>query len=451
MRRMTFFGAAGIGFGALAVPGCGGGGPDVAEEPLGWSGPVDATEARLATTVIASGVLAISGASPVVPAGRSPITHTGSSLFNGPETAGIQQPECPRNAARSFAAGDTTTIEDRRPPCRIEYRRTGIRLEAVSDGSRPDPGRTVLVDSNGRYYSANAPGWGVAISVWDSRGRYMHSFGRAGEGPGELTRRGMLSLYMDGRDNLHVRDGGLQWSVFSPEHEFLRRVPSNVMGGASEQSTFILDDGSALASDGYVRNRSRHFRVVDSTGALARTFGPEGVAGYLDRPITHAGGDTFWAAPPIEGPQEYVLEEWGLDGELRRALRRDVSWYEWRGEQMISSAVSRLHVTRSGLLYVLLPRPTAEFIDEYESPRHGMGPPVEDDEESELMELLEVVIEVIDTRSGELLASEVFRLPQLMETAAMELFRGSLRGYRYEEGDDGLPFVDIMEVTLVPR
>lgn len=47
MRRMTFFGAAGIGFGALAVPGCGGGGPDVAEEPLGWSGPVDATEARL--------------------------------------------------------------------------------------------------------------------------------------------------------------------------------------------------------------------------------------------------------------------------------------------------------------------------------------------------------------------------------------------------------------------
>lgn len=38
-----------------------------------------------------------------------------------------------------------------------------------------------------------------------------------------------------------------------------------------------------------------------------------------------------------------------------------------------------------------------------------------------------------------------------METAATELFRGSLRGYRYEEGDDGLPFVDIMEVTLVPR
>ena len=369
---------------------------------------------------------------------------------SGSLPADAQQAPCPRKPDRSFAAGDTSVIEDGRPPCRIEFRKVGIRLEAVADGSRPDPGRTVLVDSNGRYYSANARGWGVTISVWDSRGRYMHSFGREGEGPGELTARGMISLFIDGRDKLHVRDGGFQWSVFSPRHEFLRRVPANVMGGALEEGTVILDDGSALASAGYAQDRSRHFRVVDSSGALARMFGPEGEAGYIVRPITYAGGDTFWAAPPQEGPHEYVLEEWGLDGELRRAFRRDVSWYEWRGELETSSAVSRLHVTKNGLLYVALPRPTREFLDAYESPRHGDGP-YEDDEDSEIMELLEVVIEVIDTRSGELLASDVFRVADLMEQAAMELFRGSLRGYRYEVGDDGLPYVEVVAVELVPR
>ena len=366
--------------------------------------------------------------------------------------ANAQETPCPRKAERSFDTGSTTVIKDGRPPCRIEYRKTGIRLEAVADGSRPDPGRTVLVDSNGRFISANAPGWGVVISVWDSRGRYMHSFGREGEGPGELTARGMISMYIDGRDNLHVRDGGFRWSVFSPGHEFLRSAPAQVLGGASEQNTFILDDGSALASDGYIRDRPHHFRVVDSTGALARTLGPatSGLGGYLERPISHAGGDSFWAAPPIEGPQEYVLEEWGLDGELRRAFRRDVSWYEWRGEQEISSAVSRLHATQDGLLYVVAPRPTEDFIKAYERPQHMEGP-YEDDEDSEIMELMEIVIEVIDTRSGELLASDVFRVPELMETAAMELFRGSLRGYRYAVGDDGLPFVEIVDLELVPR
>ena len=33
----------------------------------------------------------------------------------------------------------------------------------------------------------------------------------------------------------------------------------------------------------------------------------------------------------------------------------------------------------------------------------------------------------------------------------MRLFRGSLRGYRYAVGDDGLPFVEIVDVELVPR
>ena len=43
------------------------------------------------------------------------------------------------------------------------------------------------------------------------------------------------------------------------------------------------------------------------------------------------GGDAFWAAPLEDGSEAYILEEWGIDGTLRRTLRRQVSWLEWLG------------------------------------------------------------------------------------------------------------------------
>ena len=105
-------------------------------------------------------------------------------------------------------------------------------------------------------------------------GKVSLPFRWRGRGSGELSVRGSIDLFLDGRDNLHVRDGSFSWSVFSPQQRFLRRVGSNMMGGLPWR-TVILDDGSALASDGVV-SQGHYFRVTDSTGALARTFGPVG-------------------------------------------------------------------------------------------------------------------------------------------------------------------------------
>ena len=228
------------------------------------------------------------------------VAATPSSAAAGRQERDPQASHCPRKAARAFPDGSVTRIGEGRTPCRIRFRETGIRLEAEPDGSRPDPGRTVVVDSNGRFIVGDAIGWDATISVWDSRGRYMSFFGREGEGPGELIQRGMLSLFMDAHDRLHVRDGAFAWSVFSPEHDFVRRVTAYVMGGVPG-STVILDDGSALASDRR-GDPGRYFRVVDSTGALLRTFGPvEPGSPWLERLITHVGGDAFWAAPAEDG------------------------------------------------------------------------------------------------------------------------------------------------------
>ena len=354
---------------------------------------------------------------------------------------------CPRKAARVFPVGSVTSIGDGGPACRIRIRETPIRLEAHPEGSRPDPGRTVLLDSNGRFITGNAVGWDATISVWDSRGRYLSSFGREGEGPGELRQRGMLTMFIDGRDHLHVRDGAFAWSVFSPEHVFLRRVSAHVMGGLPG-TTAMLDDGSALASDRR-GDPGRYFRVVDSTGALQRAFGTvKRGSPWIGREITHAGGDTFWAAPPEDGSEAYVLEEWGVDGTLRRTLRREVSWWQWRGHREISSAVRRLHLARNGLLYVALRRPTYAYVRQFTRGGNRVGDPRELRERRDAG--FEIVLEVIDTRSGELLASDVHPASRAREIVP-SLFRGSLRGYRYKVGDDGFPFVEIVDVQLVAR
>ena len=382
-----------------------------------------------------------------------------------PAMAGLGEGEdgrmqsCPRKAERSLPVGSVMDIADGEPPCRVEFRETGILLEAVADGARPDPGRTVLVDSDGRFISANAVGWNGVISVWDSRGEYLHSFGRVGEGPGEFSARGMMSLFRDSRDNLHVRDGSLMWSVFTPEHEFVRRVPANVMGGLTG-TTIILDDGSAVngMSD---YGRTRQFRVADSTGALQRAFGPvSDERGYRRQRLSYAGGDTFWAGPPDDGSDAYVLEEWGIEGELRQTLRRSVSWWRSSEEGRPSTGVVQLHIADNGLLYVLIWRPTDEYLREIERLESGlervggeiMFTPEAMSEQIRLRDALtEHVVEVIDTRAGELLASEVLPVSQAREIVPRDFFRGSLRGYRYRVGDDGLPFVEIVTLELVPR
>lgn len=163
--------------------------------------------------------------------------------------------------------------------------------------------------------------------------------------------------------------------------------------------------------------------------------------------MAYAGGDTFWAAPPVEGGDAYVLEEWSVDGELRRTLRREAPWYRWAGDGEISPSVSGLHVTNDGLLYVLVRRPTEEYHREFErASRRGEFVAREARDG-----LTEVLFEVIDTRSGELLASDLHPATEARQFVPRALFRGSLMGYRYREGEDGLPFVEIVMVELVPR
>lgn len=358
---------------------------------------------------------------------------------------------CPRDPPRSSDPGSVIVVEDGRPPCRFVFQPTGTRFRSVPDGSRPDPGPMVVRDSEGRFYTANARGWEAVIGVWDPLGEYVTSFGGPGEGPGELSDLGALNIFIDGRDRLHVRDGSLSWSVFSPQHEFLWRVPANVMNGL-RPATVILDNGTAVTSNDGYESRDWYFHIVDSTGALHGTVGPvdaglRGTRVRLQRTLAYGGGDTFWAGPAPGDPRGYVVEEWGIDGELRRAFHRDASWFLEARDEERRMAVEYLHIDETGLLYVIVTRATREFAEAMNNARR-QGQRLT---REEMSALTEAVVEMVDTRTGELLASEVYPVSEARQLIPTRLFRGLKQGAVYREDLDGFPAVDIVSVELAAR
>ena len=60
-------------------------------------------------------------------------------------------------------------------------------------------------------------------------------------------------------------------------------------------------------------------------------------------------------------------------------------------------------------------------------------------------------VEMIDLRSGELLAAEVYPAEEAEAFIPVDIFRGSMEGFIYKETEVGLPFVEIIAVELVAK
>ena len=165
--------------------------------------------------------------------------------------------------------------------------------------------------------------------------------------------------------------------------------------------------------------------------------------------MTPAGDSTFWAGPTSGDPRGYVLEEWGIDGKLRRSFRRPVSWYRSGGAwEMAPKAF--VHMGDRGLLYVKIFVGSEELVQAMKD-HHEIG---DAGVTKVLFERTNTVVEVIDTRSGELLASETYRTGEAIRAGLPlgRLFRGRMLGYRPGDGEKhGVPFVEIVQVALEGR
>ena len=363
--------------------------------------------------------------------------------------------ECSRGSPGAFPGGGVIELEDVVPPCEVQFRKTGVRLMPTEDGSRPDPGFIVAMDGRGRFYSTDARGWAGVVAVWDERGDYLTSFGREGEGPGEF--RGRMGLYVDRDDRLYVNDGQ-DWSIFSPEHDFLGRASLPGFWESWDQKYMVVLDDGMILSGGF-GGGGHHFRVGDPReGRSLRTFGPlerdaSAYPGEPNRSVAYAGGTTFWAGPADGDPNGYVLEERTLDGELRRAIRRRAPWYEAGGSHETAPRTT-VHLDDGGLLYVridIVSEEAHEAIMDYMEERAATG--VDDEELAEVVfEETEIVVEIIDTRSGRLLASDHRQTAAALRAGIpLGLFHASMLGYSPVLGDEGLRFVEIVEVSLAAK
>jgi len=373
--------------------------------------------------------------------------------------------ECTPGSAAGTAAGASSAAADRDRvldrsggyPCRLVAVRTAVRLTPSEDGSRPDPSWTsVALDRRGRIYSAartqSGPG---TVLAWNADGSFRATVGREGEGPGELSGRGLKRVYVGAGDSLIIRDVG-RWSVFGPDLTFGRVINSAALQRAREH-VHPLDDGRFLVTEPVPGAEPEHwFHVVSATGHEVRSFGPADPTAVADhgwdaanlppRPSAYRGGFTFWAAPAATADGEYVLEERSVDGQLLRTLRRAAPWLHEEvavSPRLTLPAFQLLHQDEAGLLWVLAI---------VQDPRNR-DPGEEAPEGERDSALFDVRWEVIDPDVGEVLASGVIdTLPGEDEVGwppVARFLQGRAVSYWPVPDSLGLETIEFLELKLV--
>jgi hypothetical protein len=180
--------------------------------------------------------------------------------------------EVPDLAMRTDTVGDTIIVRTEHgsvwgSPPRLEE---VVRIGALEGSDEYVFGRiaAVVVAPDGRIYvlDTQVP----AVRVYDRAGRHVLSFGRRGEGPGEMRQPTGLALLPDGR--VLVSDpGNARVVVYSPDGEALDawRIPG---GFFSNDQIRVTDDGRA-----YVLTLLSELGSPEMISGLVLT-GPEGTA-----------------------------------------------------------------------------------------------------------------------------------------------------------------------------
>jgi hypothetical protein len=342
-------------------------------------------------------------------------------------------------------------------PCRLTLVETGVTLRSNLAGTIPDPGENIVMDSRGRIY-ANSNG---IISVWKADGTFERNFGTQGDGPNEF-RRGNSMTFMDGQDRLHFLTGSRQWTVISPTLQIISQVAAMPIL-VDDDFTIVTENGTVITSlpERGIGSRGpapapHWFGVADFKGALISTFGDYRTGGVTsDRPddhnrqITYAGNNRFWASPERASKYGYTIEQWGLDGKQHLTLKREVPWYpdgpgipQPSGQRPLPY-VFRINADTSGLLITLSVIATEKW------DQIATAAPERRREAQE--SAYNIYIEVIDTRAGVVLASELFAPPTVATAMVTRFMPGRMMAYRHVDTPDGLREARFVELRLTAR
>lgn len=324
--------------------------------------------------------------------------------------------------------------------CTIDRR--SILTIAGRDEPMIGPYMVLARDSRARWLIATMDRSPGVVAVYDGNGRLLQRFSRKGEGPGEHL--GVHAMTVTRGDTIHFFDNSLRrHTVFSPSYQYIR---SAAMSGQVFDA-IELSDGSLVVNADFPKPNTVGFplHIVDASGRTTRSFGVEApqyrsdnVYG-LTRAIAAAPDRGVWTVPRLR----YEPSLWAFD---RRVLevQRDARWFPSLVSLQSPGGARRPNPWISGVwhdggeqLWVLVHVPDSKWKPSAnaDAPRGERGPPIVWDRE------YDTIIEVINTRTGQLLATR--RFDELLRT----LLPGGFVSH-YREDDDGEPFLDIWQFTF---
>lgn len=277
----------------------------------------------------------------------------------------------------------------------------------------------------------------LLIEVDSATGRVVRAIGRLGEGPGEYRSVGLLLRKGDSLMMQSPLDGSI--TVYGPEGDFVRGFKSEVIVQAGD-GILLRGDTLIMADPGYRMDLFSHpIHVVAPTGELLRSFGggtdTTQLGGFVSRlrTLARASDSSFWSARR----DAYEIERWNIAGVRERVLTMERDWFppalgEAGDPSLVrpSPSIAGISVDSHGHLIVVLLRAASDWRpDPPKDPTALRGTDL-----LTSMSHFEVVVEVLDAVSGELLASH---MPSDVLTSGVFLENGVLLGYAGNE--DGVP------------
>lgn len=197
----------------------------------------------------------------------------------------------------------------------------------------------------------------------------------------------------------------------------------------------------------------RHFfLLVGSDGEAIRSFGDldeeaREASGTIDRSLTSAGGQRFWAAPWWGSPKGITLEEWSAEGVLLRTVTPELDWFpdELSPPEPGKRPPPRIAIHEDGRGFLLVSSvvPNEDW--------RWLEDPVERSNDALEYEMFDFRYDLVDVESGRVVASGIMDLEHDEdEHAFWGLFPGTRMAYRRRTTDEGLRAMEIVEFGFGP-
>ena len=289
--------------------------------------------------------------------------------------------------------------------CRIELE----HITRITDADEPGilPPETVWLQETeaGTFVSASLDE--TQIAEFGPDGRLAGVIGRAGEGPGEF---GVVVTPIPGPGDTLFAPDLRQWriTVFGPDRSLAGTFPMPF------RPDLVMPDGSFLVAEQVWRGEMSGYpiHVVDREGRVVRSFGTDQPQQYrpdlddaLTRNVAPGRDGTVWAMAPAR----YILERWDPStGEQLQSTRIRSDWFRESLEPYTDETVrppplvDGLWEDEDGLVWTIVQDADVDWEPPPGANEHRPF------DEHEYNRTYDCVIEVVDPRSGRVLASRRF-------------------------------------------